>query len=352
MNQQNQENQDNQSTDETQIQIIAGKGMESIAQKTYAILTENEENKQKFGYTEVSYTQFANNEIKPKIPVPIRQKDVYLFHAGFHPDPNQGMMELLLTNDAISRASAKSITLVLPYMPYLRQDRKDEPRVPISAKLMADLVQTNSKVERILTMDLHCDQAQGFYQIPVDKLYGSLVHSAYFKEKYDNDFSNLIVMSPDHGGVKRARRFARTLDESVPVYMIDKRRTGANQCEVMNFVGGSVKGKDIIIFDDMIDTGGSMLAAYKVAKERGANKVYACVTHGLFSTKKGAQQSTEERFRDEGLEVVIAETIPLSQEYKEQNKNWLTALPIEGLLEKAIYQASKVGGSISSLFEE
>ncbi|MBT7902811.1 ribose-phosphate diphosphokinase [Candidatus Woesearchaeota archaeon] len=328
------------------IEIVAGREMGDLAKNVFDQLKDQGN----FNYSKVDCTVFANKEMKPKLPGATRHKDVYLFHSMYHPDPNSSLVELLLTADAISRSSADSITLVLPYMSYLRQDRKDEPHVPISARLVADLIQANPKVERVLTMDLHSDQAQGFYQIPVDNLYGSLVHAEYFKEKFQSDYENLVVVSPDHGGVVRARRFAKSLDESVPVYIIDKRRTGANQCEVMNFIGGDISGKDIVIYDDMIDTGGSIVAAANVAKEKGARNVYACVSHGLFSAKEGAQKSTEQKFAESGLEVVVAGTIPRSNEYLEKNASWLTVLPIDKLLSRAVYESSKPGGSVSSLF--
>lgn len=336
-----------QNENKQDITILAGESMKCVAKRVYERLKEKSD---RFSYSEVEYIQFANKEIKPRISESVRHKEVYLFHSAYHPDPNTSLIELLLTADAVSRASAKSITLVMPYMSYLRQDRKDEPHVPISARVTADLIQSNPKVERILTLDLHSDQAQGFYQIPVDNLYGSLVHAEHFEKQYQGDYSNLVVVSPDHGGVVRARRFAKSLDESVPVYIIDKRRTGPNQCEVMNFIGGDVTGKDIVIYDDMIDTGGSMIAAAKVAKARGARSVYGCVSHGLFSSKDGEVGSTEKRFAESGLDVVVAESIPRSEEYLEQNKDWLTVLPLDELLEKAVYEASSVGGSVSSLF--
>jgi ribose-phosphate pyrophosphokinase len=326
------------------IEIITTNAIEDLAKRSYDRLKTRDN---AFQYAPIETTTFANQEMKPKVTDSVRHKDVYLFHSMYHPDPNSSLVEMLLSVDAISRASSDNITLVLPYMSYLRQDRKDEPRVPVSARAVANLIESNPKVERILTMDLHSDQAQGFYNIPVDNLYGSLVHAEHFREKFDGDYSNLVVVSPDHGGVVRARRFARALDESVPVYIIDKRRTGPNQCEVMNFIGGDIQGKDIVIYDDMIDTGGSMIAAYNVAKSKGADNVYACATHGIFSSKDGG--STEKRFAESGLEVVVAETIPRSEAYMAEN-TWLTAVPLDGILSDAIYESSRANGSISKLF--
>ena len=327
------------------IEIIASDAIKDVAKRTHEKLNG-------FGYTEIEKTVFANGEMKTKITKPIRHKDIYYFHSMYHPDPNTSMVELFLSIDAISRASADNITLVLPYMSYLRQDRKDEPRVPISARMVANLIESNPKIERILTLDLHSDQAQGFYNIPVDNLYGSLVHAKYFEKKFKGDYSNVVVVSPDHGGTVRARRFAKSLDESVPVYIIDKRRTGPNKCEVMNFIGGDLTGKDVVIYDDMIDTGGSIIAAGKVAREKGAKNVYVCATHGLFSTKEGASETAEEKFKREGLNVVVTNSIPRSDEYYEENSSWLEAVPVEDLLADAIYESSRVDGSISRLFDD
>lgn len=330
------------------IEIVASNSISDVAKKTYDILKEKDES---FSFSEIEKTVFANKEIKTKIPNSIRHKDIYYFHNLYSPDPNTSLVEMLLSIDAIKRASANKITLVLPYMSYLRQDRKDEPRVPISARAVANLIESNKSVDRIITMDLHSDQAQGFYDIPVDNLYGSLIQAKHFEEKFKKDYSNVAVVSPDHGGAVRARRFAKYLDESIPVYIIDKRRTGPNQCEVLNFVGGSIKGKDVIIYDDMIDTGGSIIAASKVAKEKGVRNVYTCATHGLFSTKEGSMESSEEKFKKAGVDVYVTNSIPRSEDYYKQNSSWLTKLPIEELLAKAVYESSRAQGSVSKLFE-
>lgn len=327
------------------ILLLATPEMQGMAMRIHNRLCEREN---RFSVSPLTFTEFANGEIKPSIPVTVRHRDVYVIHSLYHPDTHTSLMQLLLTIDAVTRASADSITLVLPYMSYMRQDRKDRPRVPISARLIADLLQISPRVERILTLDLHSDQAQGFFAIPVDNLYGSLVHQEFFKEKYRDNYGQLVVVSPDHGGIVRARRFAKAIHDDVPAYMIDKRRIGPNKVEVMNFVGGDIAGRDVILYDDMIDTGGSIIAAARVARERGATAVYAVATHGLFSP-----QSTglaEDKFAAEQLNVVITESIPRSAEYMEKQKAWLTVLSIDRVLAEAIYQSATVGGSVSSLF--
>ena len=303
----------------------------------------------RFELNETATTTFANGEIKTKIMGNVRHKEVFVLHSLHYPDPNTALVKLLMLLDALTRASVQSITLVLPYLSYSRQDRKDEPRVPITARMVADLIQVYTKVERILTFDLHADQIQGFYKIPVDNLYGALVHRSYLEKKFKGNYENLVIVSPDFGGVVRARRFAKLLSKNVPVYSIDKRRTGPNQVEVMNFIGGEINGKDIVLYDDLIDTGGSLIAAHNVAFEKGAKSVQAIATHAVFSTKEGI--TTEERFSKQGLKVVVTESIPRNLAYQAANQNWLTILSLDEILSEAIFCSTTSNGSISALFE-
>jgi len=330
------------------IKILATEEMKEIAQGAYQQLRLQDSS---FSYADVDVITFTSKEFKPKITETIRHHEVYLFHSLYHPDPNSAFIKLFLTIDAISRASAKNITLVLPYMSYLRQDRKDESRVPISARLMANLIEVNRKVERIIVMDMHSDQAQGFYNLPLDNLYGALIHKEFFKKKYKSNFTNLIVVSPDHGGAIRTRRFAKYLDPEMSIGIVDKRRSGSrsNKVEILNYLGPEIKGKDIILYDDMIDTGGSIIAAATMLLGKGARKVYACATHGVFSAPS-EEITAEEQLRAAGISVVVTNSIPRTKEYSKKNQDWLTILSVENLLANAIYESSKVGGSISTLF--
>lgn len=328
------------------IEILSSGTTSDLAQRIYSNLTEKFED---ISLNEISYLTFANHEIKPKIPQTIRQKDVYLIHSLQDPDPNTSIMQLMLTIDATSRASPSSLTLVLPYMSYSRQDRKDEPRVPISASMIANMIEAYPIVEKIITMDLHCDQIQGFYKIPVDNLYGSIVHADYFKKLLNNNFSNVLVYSPDFGGAIRARNFAISLDESVRTYPIEKKRKTPNEADLIYFPGDPSE-KIVLIYDDMIDTGGSIINAAKAAYSHGAKDVYCIVTHGLFSTKKDSILTAEEKFKQAGLKVVSTETIPRSKEYLVKNSSWLTILPLDDILSKAIYESATCGGSISKFF--
>jgi len=331
------------------IKILATSEIKDLAQNVFEIIKKED---QRFSFCEVEMITFTSKEMKPKIPCSVRHEEVYLFHSLYHPDPNTAFMRLFLTIDAISRASAKEITLVLPYMTYLRQDRKDEPRVPISARLMANLIESNPNVKRIVVFDTHSDQAQGFYNIPVDNLYGALVQRDYFKEIYNNNFENVVVVSPDHGGTVRARRFAKYLGENVPIGIVDKKRSGlkSDKVEMLHFLGPEIKGKDVLIFDDMIDTGGSIINACKMLVEKGANKVYALATHGVFSAPN-ENLTAEKRLRDSKINVVVTDTIPRSSKYREENESWLRVISCEKILAKAILESSKVQGSVSSIFK-
>jgi len=328
------------------IHILATEHMEGLATKVYERLKDKD-----FLYGEVQYVTFSSQEVKSRIPTTVRREHTYLFHSLYHPNPNDAMMKLLLTNDALARASAESITLVLPYMSYLRQDRKDESRVPISARVMANLIETNPKVGKIITLDMHCDQIQGFYNISLDNLPASLMQAEYFQKKYGADLSDLVVVSPDYGGAKRAREFARFLDDRDEIGVMEKRRSGdrANKVETLGYQGPSVNGKNIVLYDDMVDTGGSIISAAKALHDLGAKTVYAAASHGIFS-RPNADTTAEERLRKAGIQVVVTDSIPRSEEYQREHADWLTMLPLDKMLAEAVLETSKVGGSVSSLF--
>jgi len=252
---------------------------------------------------------------------------------------NENLMELLIMVDALKRASAERICAVIPYFGYARQDRRPRSsRVPISAKVVANLLQTVG-VERVLTMDLHADQIQGFFDIPVDNIYASPVLLGDLRQK---NYENLMVVSPDVGGVVRARALAKQLNCDLAI--IDKRRPKANVSEVMNVIG-DIEGRNCVIMDDMIDTAGTLVKAAEVLKERGAKKVYAYCTHPIFSgpaieriTKGGALD-----------EVVVTNTIPLSEAARACQK--IRQLTVAPLIAETIQRISK-GESVMSLFSE
>jgi len=280
--------------------------------------------------------RFSDGEIFVEIQESVRGCDTYIIQPTCYP-VNDSLMELLVMTDALKRASANSITAVVPYYGYGRQDRKVQPRVPITAKLVADLM-TAAGIDRVISMDLHAGQIQGFFNIPFDHLYAKPVLLDYLKTHYD--LNNAVVVSPDAGGVERARAYAKRL--GVALAIIDKRRLRANEAQAMSLIG-DVKGKQAIIIDDMIDTAGTLVQATQVLKDYGASQVSAACTHGVFS---GAAY---ERIRDSSLfEVICTNTIPLSPTMAKLPK--VKSLSVAPLLAEAIRRVHS-HNSVSSLFD-
>lgn len=284
---------------------------------------------------DATVTKFSDGEIMVHIHENVRGSDVFILQPTCMP-VNRHIMEILLMVDALKRASARRITAVIPYYAYARQDRKVQPRVPISAKLVADLI-TAAGTNRILTMDLHAAQIQGFFNIPVDNLYASPVLLEYVREKYDSN--NLVIVSPDAGGVERARSFAKMLQCSIAI--IDKRREAANISQIMNVIG-DVTRKDTIILDDMVDTGGTTIQAAAALKEKGAKRVIAACTHAVLSGN-----ATEKVNASVLEELIVTNTIPLNSKTEKCKK--LTVLSIASLIGEAIRRIHEES-SISSLF--
>ncbi len=286
--------------------------------------------------TEVFVGRFSEGEIRVQIKENIRGKDVFIIQSTC-PPTNDHLMELLILIDAARRASADRITAVLPYYGYARQDRKDQPRVPITAKLVANII-VAAGANRVLTMDLHAPQIQGFYDIPVDHLYAINILCDYFDNK---KFKNLVVVSPDVGGIKMARAYAKRLSASLAI--VDKRRDNPEKTEVMHILG-SVKGKTAIIVDDMVATAGSMIEAIEALEQKGVVAVYAAASHGVLSG------SALSRIRDCKIlkEVVITDSISLSHSKKNPK---VKVLSVASLLAEAIKRIHNEE-SISCLFDE
>jgi ribose-phosphate pyrophosphokinase len=278
---------------------------------------------------------FSDGEIMIEITENVRGRDVYVIQSTCAPT-NNNLMELLIMTDALKRASAATITAVIPYYGYARQDRKAAPRTPITAKLVADLI-TSAGVDRVVTIDLHAGQIQGFFNIPVDNLYAAPVILDYLKTRFKGE--NVVMVSPDAGGTERARAFAKRLECTLAV--IDKRRTGPNVAEVMHLIG-DVRGKIAIILDDMIDTAGTLTQAAKALKENGASAIYACATHGVLSGP------AIERINNSDIEeIVLTDTIPIGD--KEQQSSKVRMLSVADLLAEAIRRIHE-DESVSSLF--
>ncbi|GBE14473.1 MAG TPA: ribose-phosphate pyrophosphokinase [Proteobacteria bacterium] len=277
---------------------------------------------------------FSDGEIMVEISENIRGTDVFVIQSTSRPG-NRTLMEMLILIDALKRASAWRITAVIPYFGYARQDRKVAPRAPITAKLVANLI-TVAGSDRVLTMDLHAGQIQGFFDIPVDNLYAAPVLLSYLDRLHLED---IVVISPDAGGVERARAFAKRLKAGLAI--IDKRRTGPNVSQVMHIVG-DVKGKDVVIVDDIVDTGGTLVQGMESLLEAGARRIFACATHPVFSGSaiERLAQSPAER-------IIVTDTIPLQPEAKECDK--IVQLNVAGILSEAIRRTHN-HESVSSLF--
>jgi len=277
-----------------------------------------------------SVKKFSDGEISVQIAESVRGRDVFIIQSTGAPS-NDNLMELLIMTDALRRSSASSITAVVPYYGYARQDRKAAPRVPITARLVADMYEA-AGIDRVVTIDLHAGQIQGFFNIPVDNLYGSVTFENYIKSK---NLKNPIIASPDIGGVARARYFAQRM--GLDMVIVDKRREKANESEVMNIIG-DVEGKDVIMIDDMVDTAGTMIKAATALKNKGANSVMACATHAVLSGK--AYENIENGELDE---LIITNTL----ESKPHKKIIvLTVAPLFAEVIRRVYHNE----SVNSLF--
>ena len=281
-------------TSGSEIKILAGNASKELAQKVADYIG--------VPMAKCEVGTFSDGEISVNISETVRGCDVFVIQSTNSP-VNDNLMELLIMIDALRRASAGRVTAVIPYYGYARQDRKAKARDPITAKLVANLI-TAAGADRVLTMDLHAAQIQGYFDIPLDHLQGGTILADYFNTK---EIEDLVVVSPDLGSVTRSRKFDNTLNGDVPIAIIDKRRPKANVCEVMNIIG-EVKGKNVILLDDMIDTAGTIVNAANALKEFGAKDVYACCTHGVLSGP------AIERIENSAIsELIVLDTIQLPE---------------------------------------
>ena len=311
----------------SEICVISGNANPELAQKICACLDTP--------LAEVLCGRFSEGEIRIQIVENVRGKDLFIVQPTC-PPTNDNLMELLILIDAARRASAKRITAVVPFYGYARQDRKDQPRVPITAKLVANLM-TAAGVDRLLCMDLHASQIQGFFDIPVDHLYAINTLCEYFEQM---NIKNLVVVSPDVGGIRMARAYAKRLGAGLAI--IDKRRNSPEETEVMNILG-KVKGKNAVLVDDLVATGGSLIEAVHALKEMGVDKVYAAVSHGVLSgsavEKLNACKDLEE--------LIVTDSIPLSKTKRISRIKQLTVAPLLAEAIKRIHNEQ----SISCLFD-
>lgn len=315
------------SSDNGRVLVFSGRANQKLTEEICGYM------KVPFGKTIIR--DFSDKEIYVRIEENVRGGDVFVVQSTCFPG-NTNLMELLIMIDALRRASAKRITAVIPYYGYARQDRKNEPRVPITSKLVADLIVT-AGADRVLTVDLHAGQIQGFFNVPVDHLFAINVLIEYIKKQ---NFENMIVISPDAGGVERARAYAKRLDSSLAI--IDKRRDIPNEAKAMNIIG-DVKGKIAFIVDDMIDTAGTLMEATDALLGAGAKEVHACCSHPVLSGPAG------ERIANSPIKsVVTTNTIPLNDELQKNPK--IKVLSVASLLGEAILRIHQET-SVSSLFD-
>jgi ribose-phosphate pyrophosphokinase len=305
----------------TEIKLFSGNSNKALAE---AIAKEL-----RMELADAEVSRFSDGEINVHIGETVRGRDVFIIQSTCQP-VNDNLMELLVMIDAVKRASAGRITAVIPYFGYARQDRKARPRDPITAKLVADLIQT-AGADRVLTMDLHALQIQGFFNIPVDHLVGGPLLFRYFQDKVDDDF---VVVSPDVGSVTRARNVAAKLGCSMAI--IDKRRPKANQLEVMNIIG-DIKGKKCLMVDDMIDTAGTIVQGAEALWNNGAKEIYACCSHAVFSGP------AIERIKNSHItKLVVLDTVELPEEKKLDKIEVLSAAKLFALAIENVYQDKKM----------
>ncbi len=309
------------------LRIFTGNANPELAQKICADLD--------ISLGQAQVTTFSDGEIRVEIGENVRGRDVFLIQST-SPPANQHLMELLIMIDAVKRASARRITAVMPYFGYARQDRKVAPRVPITAKLVADLL-TTAGADRILTMDLHVGQIQGFFDIPVDNLYASPVMIPYISKNFNKE---LTIVSPDAGGVPRARAYAKRLGANLG--LIDKRRDAPGKAKAMHLIG-EVQDKEVVILDDIIDTAGTLTEAAKFIIQSGARNINACCTHAVLSGP-----ALERVTNSQMNQLVVTDTIRLSEEALNCPK--IVQLSVSHLLGRAIYNIHRED-TISSLFE-
>jgi ribose-phosphate pyrophosphokinase len=312
----------------SEVCVLSGNANKELAEKICSFLD--------IPLADVLCGRFSEGEIRVQILSNVRGKDVFIVQSTCSPT-NDNLMELLILIDAARRASAKRVTAVIPFYGYARQDRKDQPRVPITAKLVANLI-TSAGADRVLCMDLHASQIQGFFDIPVDHLYAINVLCEHFEKM---SMKNIVVVSPDVGGIRMARAYAKRLGAGLAI--IDKRRMSPEETEVMNILG-KVKGRNAVLVDDIVATGGSLTEAIEALKEAGVDKVFAAVSHGVLSGPAIDRMAECKALE----ELVITDSIPLSAKGRKVSKiHQLTVAPLLAEAIKRIHNEQ----SISCLFE-
>lgn len=333
---------------ERQLKLQGYKGMSFVTtERMLGIAATARKTLQKLGVRNIKlqavhFTRFACGEVKPQILKNVRNKDVFLFF-DFNGQPNEDLMNCYLTIDALNLAGAGSITLVLPYLPYLRQDRKDEPRTPISAAMIIRFMQSWPRVTRVITIDMHSEQLQAVFTIPTDHLPGSVIFAPWAQEHFAGQFGKLLVVAPDFGSAKRARKLAEQIDSAVGVAILEKKRdtTGV---EILSIIGESVKGKTCLINDDMMDTCGTIIKAANALYTQGATEVILSATHAIFS--ESGDTTAYSKLAKANVQVIVTDSL------QTETYDWLTVLPLGHYLAHVILQNITHGGSVSTLIKK
>lgn len=306
----------------TKIQLISGRSHPKLAEKISQHLN--------IKLTPVEIKNFADGEIYVRVGKKVRGNDVFVIQS-ICPPINENLVELLITIDSLRRASAGRINVVCPYLGYTRQDRKAVSREPITAKLVANLI-TKAGADRLITIDLHADQIQGFYDIPVDHFVG---YPQFAKHLFKNNYENSVIVSPDIGAVKRCRNMARLIN--APLVIVDKRRREHNRAEVMHVIG-EVKGKNCVVVDDLIDTGGTVASVADILKKKGAKEIIICITHGLLS-----DNASEKLAKCAASKVYLLDTIPLPKEKKIAKMEVISLAPLLAKVIKRVHEGQSLG---------
>lgn len=291
---------------------------------------------------EVDFTRFACGEMKPKITENVRHKDVFLFY-DFNGQPNDDVVNLLLTIEALHLADAKRITLVLPFMPYLRQDRKDEPRTPISAAWFIRALQQCRSVSRVITIDMHVEQLQAVFTIPTDHLPGRMLFAAWAQKEFVGRYDELVAVAPDFGSAERVRKLAADIDPELSVAILEKKR-GKEGVDVLSTIGASVEGKTCLLNDDMMDTCGTIIKAADALYAQGAKQLILSATHPIFSPS--GDTTAYEKLGKANVRVVVSDSL-VTEEHE-----WLTILPLGELIGLTILQNITSDGSVSRLIRQ
>jgi ribose-phosphate pyrophosphokinase len=295
-------------------------------------------------YSQMKYTTFPSGEILPDVPQSVRGKHVYFLHDLLAEDPNVALMRYLLSADALTRSDVASITCVFPNIPYLRQDRREpDERASISAAVVLRLIEESSpRIRTIITYQMHTTQETGFVRLPIANLPGYVDHIRHLREERGGTLTDAVIAAPDLGASKYARRIRQTVGSRYQIAIVDKERE-KGIARPLDVIGEPVKGRRVIMFDDIIDTGNSIIGAAQRLQDEGALDVELRCTHGLFNG------DAIEKFRKAGLRVVMLETVSRPQSFHESERSWLTILPIDEMLSDAMHQTMQVGGSVSQL---